>query len=226
MNRMTSSDALRSVFVTDFDGTLTRREFYQLVQDHYLDPDTPDYWAEYRAGKYRHVEAMAKFCAAVRADEATLLNLLLRMELDPRFPELAEALNAAGWEVVVASAGCEWYIRQILEPTGVDLTIHSNRGRWVGGDRGLELEPPTDSPFYCPDVGIDKAAVVADAQRRADRVAFAGDGVTDVRAALLVPVERRFAKADCAAELDRLGESYRPFIRWAEAAEALLAEGP
>jgi 2,3-diketo-5-methylthio-1-phosphopentane phosphatase len=215
-----------SVFVTDFDGTLTRREFYQLVQDHYLHPGTPDYWAEYRAGKYSHVEAMARFCAAVRADEATVLNLLLQMELDPHFPELAAALNAAGWEVVVASAGCEWYIRQVLAPTGADLTIHSNRGRWVGGDRGLVLEPPTDSPFYCPDVGIDKAAVVADALRRAERVAFAGDGVTDVRAALLVPPERRFAKADCAAELDRLRQPYRRFDRWAQAAEALLAEGP
>jgi 2,3-diketo-5-methylthio-1-phosphopentane phosphatase len=221
-----ASPPWRAVFVTDFDGTLTRREFYQLVQDHYLDPDTPDYWAEYRAGKYSHVEAMAKFCAAVRADEATVLNLLLRMELDPRFPELADRLTAAGWEVVVASAGCEWYIREVLAPTGVDLTIHSNRGRWVGGDRGLLLEPPTDSPFYCPDVGIDKAAVVADALNRADRVAFAGDGVTDVRAARLVPAGRRFAKADCAAELDRLGEPYRRFERWSEAAEALLAEGP
>lgn len=214
------------VFVTDFDGTLTRREFYQLVQDHYLDPDTPNYWQEYRDGKYRHVEAMAKFCAAVRADEATVLNLLLQMELDPRFPELAAALNDAGWEVVVASAGCEWYIRQVLDPTGIELTIHSNRGRWVGGERGLELEPPTDSPFYCPDVGIDKAAVVTDALQRAERVAFAGDGVTDVRAALLVPADRRFARSDCAAELDRRGEPYRHFDRWSEAAEAILAEGP
>ena len=195
----------RSVFVTDFDGTLTRREFYQLV-----------------AGRMTHAEAMARYCALAGTDEAEVRRLASSLEPDPRFGELVRGLNAAGWEVVVASAGCEWYIRVALEAFGVEVAVHSNRGRWVPG-RGLVLEVPTGSPFFDPDVGVSKAAVVRDALGRADRVAFAGDGVTDVPAALLVEPGLRFAKADCAAELDRRGEAYRRFDRWAEVAEALLS---
>ena len=213
----------RGVFVTDFDGTLTRNEFYHLMREHLTDPDA-DYWADYRAGRATHFDAMARYFAAIRADEATVVRQVLKLELDPRFPELAAALNRAGWEIVVASAGSDWYIRQVLDPTGVTVTVHSNPARWVGGGCGLVLEKPTASPFFCPNVGIDKAGVVRDAQRRAGKVAFAGDGFPDVPAAVLVPPHRRFARADCAAELTRRGEPFRPFERWAEVAEALLAE--
>ena len=213
----------RGVFVTDFDGTLTRREFYHLVQEYLSDPSA-DYWSDYRAGRVTHFDAMARYFAAIRADEATVVRTLLRLELDERFPELAAALNRAGWEIVVASAGSEWYIRQVLGPTGAAVTIHANPGRWVGGERGLVLEKPTGSPFFCANVGIDKAGVVRDALRRTGRVAFAGDGYPDVPAAVLVPPHRRFARADCAAELTRRGEPFRPFERWSEVAEALLNE--
>ena len=214
---------MRSVSVTDFDGTLTRREFYQLVAGRMPAAEHADFWAAFRAGRMSHAEAMARYCALAGTDEAEVRRLASALEPDPRFGELVLKLNAIGWEVVVASAGCEWYIRVALEAFGVDVAVHSNRGRWAAG-RGLVLEVPTGSPFFDPDVGVSKAAVVRDALARADRVAFAGDGVTDVPAALLVEARLRFAKADCAAELDRRGEAYRRFDRWGEVAEALLAQ--
>lgn len=214
---------MKSVFVTDFDGTLTRREFYQLVADRMPPAEHADFWAAFRAGRMSHAEAMARYCALAGTDEADVRRLASALEPDPRFGELVAKLNAAGWEVVVASAGCEWYIRVALEAFGVDVAVHSNRGRWVPG-RGLVLEVPTGSPFFDPDVGVSKAAVVRDALERAGRVAFAGDGATDVPAALLVEAGLRFAKGDCAAELDRRGEGYRRFDRWGEVAEALLAQ--
>lgn len=219
----TALPRVHAVLVTDFDGTLTCNEFYHLVQDHLSDPDA-DYWSDYRAGHVTHFDAMARYFAAIRADKATVVQAVRKLELDPRFTELATALQHAGWEIVVASAGSDWYIRQVLEPTGVAVTIHANPGYWAGGEHGLVLERPTRSPFYCPNVGIDKAGVVRDALLRSGRVAFAGDGYPDVPAAVLVPPRRRFARADCASELIRRGEAYRPFDRWAEVAEALLSE--
>lgn len=207
----------RGVFVTDFDGTLTRTEFYQLVGD------VPDLWAAFREGRVSHVRAMALYCAAAGTDEAAARALAGRLEPDPRFGELVRALHAAGWEVVVASAGCDWYIRIALAGFGVDVPVVSNRGTWVPG-RGIVLEAPTDSPYYDAEVGVSKAAVVRAALTRADRVAYAGDGVTDLPAALLVPPELRFAKSDLARELKGRGERFRPFDHWAEAAGAVLAE--
>ena len=61
------------VLVTDFDGTLTRRDFYRLVIDELLPPGTPDFWAEYLAGEITHFEAIRKTFAAAPAGEAALL---------------------------------------------------------------------------------------------------------------------------------------------------------
>jgi 2-hydroxy-3-keto-5-methylthiopentenyl-1-phosphate phosphatase len=207
---------LRGVFVTDFDGTISGTEFYQLVGD------VPNLWGAFAAGRITHVAAMARYCAAAGTDLAHVEKLAASLNPDPRFGELVAALAAVGWQTVIASAGCEWYIRRALAPFGVEVPVVSNRGRWEPG-RGLVLEAPADSPFFDAEVGISKAAVVRDALTRADRVAFAGDGTTDLPAAVLVPPELRFAKWDLAAGLTRRGERFRRFDRWADAADAVLA---
>ena len=35
----------RGVLVSDFDGTMTDRDFYKLVREALVPPDTPDFWA-------------------------------------------------------------------------------------------------------------------------------------------------------------------------------------
>jgi len=56
-----------SVLVSDFDGTMTRHDFYKLAIESLLPPDTPDYWAEYRTGAITHFEALRLYFAAIRA---------------------------------------------------------------------------------------------------------------------------------------------------------------
>src|SRR5262245_15953491 len=102
------------VLVSDFDGTMTRHDFYQLAVESLLPPDTPDQWTAYRAGTVTHFEALRRYFAAIRADEAAVLAVVKRMELDPRLPAAVRALRDAGWSVVVTSAGCAWYIRRLL----------------------------------------------------------------------------------------------------------------
>lgn len=212
------------ILITDFDGTLCRNEFYQLVSSRLLQSDTSSFWQQFLNGSLSHLEVLQAYFGAIRATEAEVLGLLPAMKLEPRFAELAEDLQHSGWKIIVASAGCSWYIERLLRPTGIDLEIYANPGRWVGGEQGLVMSPPRESRFYHPMYGIDKAAIVREALAQAGTVAYAGDGLTDVPALLLLPADRRFAKRDSAAELKRLGEGFHPFDRWAEVAESLLAE--
>ncbi len=212
-----------AILVTDFDGTLAQNDFYQLVCDQLMPPGTPDFYHEYRTGQMTHFECLAAYFGTIPTSEERVLELIRQMELEPRLPELLPLLAAKGWEVVVASAGCAWYIEKLLTAAGVSLPVHASRGHWVGNGRGLKMELPTDSPFFSPTTGINKSAVVKHALTRTNLVAFAGDGFTDVPAALLVPPERRFARHDCANELRLMGEPFQPFTRWAEVAETLLA---
>jgi 2-hydroxy-3-keto-5-methylthiopentenyl-1-phosphate phosphatase len=214
----------QNIFVTDFDGTLARNDFYRLVRERLLPPDTPDYWSEFVHGKLTHFEVLRRYFGDIRATEADVDAVVQDMGVDPRFPELAAELAAQGWSIIIASAGCDWYIRRLLVPLAVPVTIYSNPGEWRGECEGLVMSLPEHSPFYSPTHGVDKSAIVADALTRAELVAFAGDGIPDADAAALVSPRFRFARADCAAQLAARGEPFRLFDRWSEVAEALLSE--
>ncbi len=206
--------------ISDFDGTLTEHDFFRMVVERLLPPDVPDFWEDYRAGRLTHFEAMRLYYASIRVSEAETLRIVDEMNLQPNLGAWLERLNHAGWQVVVASAGCGWYIRYLLEQQGVTLEVHANPGRFVAG-QGLLLEPPIDSPYYSPTHGIDKAAIVRTAQAGGRPVAFAGDGFPDIVAARLVPPELRFATASLALALEQEGLPFRRFDRWAEVAQGV-----
>lgn len=209
--------------VSDFDGTMTQHDFFRLVADRLLPPDLPDYWAEYRSGARTHFSALQAIFASLRVSEADLLELLEQMEFDRKIPDSVARLEQAGWEVVVVSAGCRWYIEKLLGPLARRLTIHANSGSFTA-ERGLVMEMPVGDAFVSPTLGVDKEGVVRHRLARGDVVAFAGDGHPDFDAARHVSDRLRFARGDLARDLTAAGLSYRSFSCWSEMADTLLAE--
>jgi len=143
---------------------LTRHDFFQLAVERLVPQGVPDYWQEYRAGRLTHFEAMQRYYASIRASGAETRAVVEALELEPKLAEWIGRLGRAGWNVVVASAGCEWYIRYLLAKQGVALEVYANPGRFVEG-KGLLMELPVDSRYFSPSHGIDKSAVVRAAQR-------------------------------------------------------------
>ena len=43
-------------------------------------------------------------------------------------------MSRAVWKIVVASVGCEWYIRHLLGVWDVKVEVHANPGRFVEGE--------------------------------------------------------------------------------------------
>src|SRR5690606_2255628 len=140
------SDADRGVLVTDFDGTITQRDFYQVYLERLLPDDAPDFWAKYLAGQINHFEALRAIFSYVPAGEEALAGLTREMHLEPALPTALELLRQAGWNVVVVSAGCRWYIDLLLREAAVSLEVHANPGRIDDAGR-LIMEWPHDSPF-------------------------------------------------------------------------------
>ena len=213
------------MLVTDFDGTMTRHDFYKLAAQSLLPSEMPDYWAIYRAGRMTHFEALQAIFASIRADREAVNAVVDRMELDPELSSAPGRLRASGWDVIVVSAGCEWYIRILLGKAGVDLPVFSNPGRFEEG-RGLLMELPRDHAFFSPTLGIDKAAVVRHGLAEGRRVAFAGDGFPDLEPARLVPASLRFARGDLARVLGVEGLPFHPFDHWSQIAEILCFPSP
>ena len=212
----------RSLLVTDFDGTMTQRDFYRLAVESLLPADLHDYWADYRARRITHFEALQAIFASIRADLATVSAVVDCMELDPDLPRAVAQLQLAGWDIAIASAGCDWYIRILLEQAGVELPLWANPGQFVAG-RGLLMTLPPEGPFFSSNMGVDKAALVREGLAHGKRVAFAGDGYPDLEAARLVPAELRFARGDLARALVKEGLNFQDFARWSEIAERLSA---
>src|SRR3954469_6359275 len=209
------------VLVSDFDGTMTRHDFYQLAVASLLPAGTPDYWAEYRAGTLTHFEALRSYFAAIRATEDEVLAVVARMELDPGLRPAVDSLRRAGWRVVVASAGSDWYIQRLLADAGVEVEVFANPGRFEAG-RGLMMEMPVRSAYWSPTLGVDKAGVVRAHLDTGAKVAFAGDGFPDADSARLVAADLRFARGDLATVLRREGLPFHSFGQWTEITGVLL----
>ncbi len=212
------------VLVSDFDGTMTSDDFYKLVASRLLPPDALTPWQDYRGGRITHFTALQTIFSRIRATEGQLLDLIGDMLPDPQLGLSISRLRAAGWEVVVASAGCDWYIDRILAQAGITVEVHANPCEHAP-DGSLDMQPPTASPFYCSATGVDKAAIVRFQQGQVATVAFAGDGYADLEAALLADPALRFAKADLASALTAKGEAFRPFETWSDVAQELLSKG-
>lgn len=211
-----------NLLVTDFDGTITRHDFYELALEKVARGAAPqDYWSLYAAGRITHFEAMSGIFSCIRCDEETIHQVLIDMQPDPGLKRSVEQLRAAGWDVLVVSAGSSWYIRKVLEAAGVEAAVHASPGRFSPAE-GLRMELPLDSPFCCPEMGIDKEAAVRYGLDNYERVAFAGNGPPDLKPALCVPPELRYARTFLAAELQRRRQGYRPFENWSEIAADLL----
>ena len=210
-----------NVLVTDYDGTITRRDFYHLVRELLLPADMEDLWEAYRAGKMTHFEALAKYFAAIRAPEQRLEELITEAEIDPLFANAVQRLKMGGWDVIIVSAGCDWYINRQLTRLSLEIPVYSNGGRYSETD-GLQLIAHTESEYYDADIGVSKPAVVKKAQERYQQVAFAGDGPPDYAAIQLVQPELRFACGWLADQLDAKQLAYHPFNRWSDIASKLL----
>lgn len=209
------------VLVTDFDGTMTANDFYQIACKELVPPGTPDYWASYLSGALTHFEALQRIFTYITADEVTVMAAARHMELDPQTLSALRTLREAGWEIVVASAGCDWYIRRLLGDAEPLVELHANPGELIPG-KELRMDAPTASPFYTPATGIDKVAITRRAVETHAIVAFAGDGRPDLPAALLVPPERCFARGWLAEHLTAEGIPFQGFERWSEIAWMLL----
>ena len=118
----------RNILVSDFDGTLTRRDFYQLVQERLPPQSGFAVWEDYSAGRISHFDALRTIFAAFRAGEAELTAWQTRWDSTRTWRPTWASLRAAGWEVVVASGGCAWYIHRLLTEAGVHLEVHANPG--------------------------------------------------------------------------------------------------
>lgn len=175
----------KTVLVSDFDGTISKEDFFNMVIEKLLKKEDIKPWDDYVAGKITHFEALSRIFAKVRIPQDELDIFIQSIQIDEKFPETLELCGRLGIPVYICSAGMDYYIRKRI-PQYIEkynIAVISNKAEY-SPQTGFKLTPlPEGNPYYSKEVGVNKEALVANIKQQGNFTIFAGDGRPDIFAA-------------------------------------------
>ena len=209
-------------FVSDFDGTLTDRDFYHIVMDKYLKDWAWDYYDEWRKSKKINVDFLNKIFGAMDRSEEEILEDILQLPLDPHAMHFIKKVESCGGDFYILSAGTSYYIKKLLAHFEIDnVTVISMEGKYQ--NRGITIMPDPQSEYYSSLWGVDKAKVVMSLKEQYQKVYFAGDSEPDMGAAKAS--DCAFARNDLQRLLTEQNIPFVPFNRYTEVEEYMINNG-
>ena len=178
-----------------------------VIFDAFADPTWRDIDDEWIRGEIPTSERTRRQFALVQATEQEFLKLIERHAIDPAFPSLVADLRAHAVPVQVVSDGFDAYVKPMLARAGLaDLPFQSNGLSFSNG--AIQLEFPHERPGHDPRGGW-KAGPVQALQTQGWRVAYSGDGMSDLAAAHAADL--LFARAQLAIHCRRERIAYHAF---------------
>lgn len=167
------------VFISDFDGTLTDKDFYQMIIDDYLGEKGDNLLKAWKANEFKDKDFLDKIYSAINRSENEILEYILRIEWDNTANEVIKKVQGSGGDFVILSAGTSYYIDRLLKEKGLsEIEVYSNPGEYR--DKGIHLNIDENSPYYSDYYGIDKAKVVSELKEKYSYVYYAGDSSPDI----------------------------------------------
>ncbi|WP_234120255.1 MtnX-like HAD-IB family phosphatase [Clostridium hydrogenum] len=196
------------IFVSDFDGTLTEKDFYKIIMDKYLKEKCRNLYKDWRNKKIRDIDYLGYVFQNIGRSEKEILNDIMEISIDPYAKEFINNVKASGGDFAVVSAGTSYYIERLFESKEIkNVTIYSNKS--IFKDNGLHFQLDETSEFYSNIYGIDKEKVVKKLKEKYDLIFYAGDSEPDLKAALISDVV--FARGNLS---ELLREKNKKFIEF------------
>jgi len=209
-------------FVSDFDGTLTEKDFYHIIIDNYLQDWGRPFYEDWKKTKKINVEFLNKILGSIGRTEEEILAEIHRLPLDEYAVDFIRRVQEAGGEFYILSAGTTYYIDRLLAHRGIEgVTVISMSG--VYKDGGIEVTPDEGSPYFSEIFGINKAKVVEELKKEFETVFFAGDSEPDLGAAKEADIA--FAKKDLKELLSKEQQEFVPFENFREIEKYLADRG-
>ncbi|MDD3149807.1 MAG: MtnX-like HAD-IB family phosphatase [Candidatus Gastranaerophilales bacterium] len=176
---------MKKILITDFDGTVTKKDFFWQVIDNVLGQPALDIWQEYLDYKIKHVDALIKIFSKVHLPLEEFEKLIFDIEVEECFPKTVEYCQKNDIPIYIVSAGADYYIKRILDNLNVSdkVTLISNPSYYNKNEGFVMKSLASDNQFYSEDVGVNKAAVVEKFKQEGYFCIFAGDGRPDFEAA-------------------------------------------
>ncbi len=206
----------KPVLFFDFDNTLTQGDLLdELIERYSPNEEWRDWEHAWGQGRLPARECLRLQIENMRVSRAELFDYLSRVRIDPAFVDIVGWARAHHVLVTIVSDSFQPLISHVLKSNGVDgdIPILANEVTFAAGNRLVPAFPHYDPA--CVRSANAKARHLE--PYRMSKIIFAGDGHSDLDAALAADVV--FAKASLARELDALGSAFYPF----ETLEPVLA---
>ena len=174
-------------FISDFDGTLTKKDFYKILSETYYKEELVPIFNSWKNGEMKDREYLNYVFNNVHRSESQLDADILNIAFDPHAKTFIDEVKAAGGDFIVISAGTSYYIDKVFEKNNIEgVDIYSNKG--VFKDNGIHFDLDEHSEFYSDSYGIDKLIVVEKLKVNYKKIFYAGDSTPDLKPALISDV--------------------------------------
>ncbi|MDD3236969.1 MAG: HAD-IB family phosphatase [Candidatus Gastranaerophilales bacterium] len=150
------------VLVSDFDGTITKKDFFSYAFETILTKKDMKPWDDYKEGKISHVESLHRVFSKIHIKEQELLKLIDTMEFQDGFVETLNLCSKKQMGFHIVSAGADYYINRVLSRLDkqFDIPLLANNSSY-SMETGLKLYPPQkDDSYFDSEVGVSKEKYV------------------------------------------------------------------
>ncbi len=199
---------LKPALFFDFDNTLTHGDVLDaLIERHSPNEAWRDWENAWEQGRLAARECLRLQVENMRVTPEQLLAEVARVRIDPAFADIVDCARLHGIAVRIVSDSFVPLITCILSANGIEgIPVFANDLAFAPGGRLVPSFPYYDPASSCS--ANAKARHLAPYRAR-HRIIFAGDGHSDLDAALAADVV--FAKSTLARELDARGVAFYPF---------------
>lgn len=193
-------------FVSDFDGTITNKDFYWEVID-YCYPKGKELYKQWKACEIKDIDFLSQVFQSINLDEDMLIQMIGAMPIDEEVLEFIKQVQKVGGDFYILSAGTDYYIKQFINQHNIEnVDVFANPGYFDNQNIHLKIDPARR--FYSERYGIDKGKVIQYLKQCYDVIYFIGDSEPDVHAAVHADVV--FTKGALQTMLDEKGISNHP----------------
>jgi len=196
----------KPVLFFDFDNTLTSGDVLdQIIERFSPDEAWRDWENDWQDGHLSAQECLSRQVGNLRVSRGELFEYLLQVRVDPAFPAIVDWAGSRRIDVIIVSDSFAPLIRHMLCNNGIEGVPVIANDLEFSGERLIPSFPHSDPA--CTRSANAKARHLLPYRRH--RIVFAGDGHSDLDAALASDIV--FAKSTLARELDALSAAYHPF---------------
>lgn len=208
-------------FVSDFDGTISRQDFYIVMMDKYF-PEGRGLYKKWKAGELKDIDFLSTVFKSIDQEENRIVEDILSIPIDEYVPNFIKNVQRNGGDFYILSAGTDYYIYHILKKYGIEnVKVFSNEGYFKEKNVHMNIDP--NHWHYSERYGIDKSKVIQKLKEEYEKVYFIGDSEPDSHPS--VYADLTFAKNGLQEMLREKMVSFVPVDHFKEVEDYLVKKG-